>query len=191
MRHAGPHPLTGLQPEPHPHPEPQPEPPQYTAHDLQAGRDLAAALGLEPLPLEGGLFRRTYTGPEATAIHFALIGDDFSALHRLTSDEVYFHHAGAPLRILLIDPDHAAHEVLIGSDVGAGQQPQFAVPAHWWQGSSVDGAWCLVSTVVTPGFDWSQFELGDRDALQRLCPGAGSRIAALTRSDSHEQPGGL
>jgi hypothetical protein len=149
--------------------------------DLRVGRRLAEGLRLEPLPLEGGLFRRTYTGSAATAILFMLIDDDFSALHRLAGDEVYFHHSGAPLRMLVIDPDGGAQEVLLGSDVGAGQQPQFTVPAHWWQGSSVDGGWCLVSTVVTPGFDWSDFQLGNRDVLQRLSPVVRARIAELTR----------
>ena len=54
----------------------------------------ADALDLEPLALEGGLFRRTFTGGGATAILFMLIGDDFSAMHRLHGDEVYFHHSG-------------------------------------------------------------------------------------------------
>ncbi len=152
--------------------------------DQEVGRAVAAALGLEPLPLEGGLFRRTYTGSAVTAILFLLVGDDFSALHRLTSDEVYFHHAGAPLRMLLIDPDGDAHDVVLGPDVLAGEQPQFLVPAHWWQGSSTDGGWSLVSTVVTPGFDWADFELGDRHVLALLCSSAVRRIVALTRKQS-------
>jgi predicted cupin superfamily sugar epimerase len=144
---------------------------------------IAAALQLEPLPLEGGLFRRTFTGGGATAILFMLIGADFSALHRLTGDEVYFHHRGAPLRMLLIEPDGAHHEVLVGSDVAAGEQPQLHVPAGWWQGSSAAGSWSLVSTVVSPGFDWHGFTLGDRGELAALAPAAVGRIAELTRAD--------
>lgn len=146
-------------------------------------RAIAAALQLEPLPLEGGLFRRTFTGGGATAILFMLIGDEFSALHRLHSDELYFHHGGSPLRMLLIEPDGTHHEVLLGSDVAAGQQPQVHVPATWWQGSSADGPWSLVSTVVSPGFDWHNFALGDRDELIALSPAAAGRIADLTRAE--------
>ncbi len=150
---------------------------------IAAGEALAAALDLELLPLEGGLFRRTFTGGGATAILFMLIGSDFSAMHRLHADEIYFHHSGSPLRMLLIDPEGAHHEVVIGPDVQAGQQPQFHVPAYWWQGSSTDGPWVLVSTVVSPGFDWHDFVLGDRDRLVELCPAAADRIEALTRPD--------
>ncbi|WP_420121351.1 cupin domain-containing protein [Nakamurella sp.] len=147
------------------------------------GRAVAAALGLEPLPLEGGLFRRSFTGSGATAILFMLIGADFSALHRLHSDEVYFHHGGAPLRMLLIEPDGTHHEVLAGADVVAGQHPQVHVPAGWWQGSSTVGAWSLVSTVVSPGFDWHDFALGDRAELTALAPAAAAPIAELTRDE--------
>ena len=156
-------------------------PPADLTDDLTAARTLAAALELEPLPAEGGLFRRTFTGHGATAIYFMLIGDDFSALHRLSADEIYCHHSGAALRMLLIDPAGASREVLIGPDVPAGQHPQFTVPARWWQGSSTDGAWSLVSTVVVPGFDWRDFTLGDRDELERLSPAAAERIRRLTR----------
>src|SRR6478752_1908705 len=149
--------------------------------DRAAGRALAEELGLAPLALEGGLFRRTFTGGGATAILFMLIGDDFSAMHRLAADEIYFHHAGSPLRMLLIDPDGAAREVVIGPDALAGALPQFHVPAGWWQGSSTDGPWSLVSTVVTPGFDWHDFVLGDREQLIALCPDAADRIGRLTR----------
>jgi uncharacterized protein len=149
--------------------------------DLAAGEALAAALDLELLPLEGGLFRRTFTGGGATAILFMLIGDDFSAMHRLSSDEIYFHHSGSPLRMLLIDPDGAAHQVVIGPDALSGAHPQFHVPAEWWQGSSTDGPWSLVSTVVSPGFDWHDFVLGDREQLVAFCPSATDRIEELTR----------
>jgi len=151
------------------------------AVDLAEARSLATELDLEPLPQEGGLFRRTFTGDGATAIYFMLIGEEFSALHRLMSDEIYCHHAGAPLRMLLIDPAGAAREVLIGPDPLAGQHPQFVVPAGWWQGSSTDGPFSLVSTVVVPGFDWRDFTLGDRDRLERLSPLSAERIRQLTR----------
>ncbi len=142
---------------------------------------IAATLRLEPLALEGGLFRRTFTGGGATAILFMLIGADFSAMHRLHSDELYFHHGGSPLRMLLIEPDGTDHEVLLGADIAAGQQPQVHVPAGWWQGSSADGPWSLVSTVVSPGFDWHDFALGGREELTALAPAAAGRIRDLTR----------
>ena len=149
---------------------------------------MAAALGLAPLPDEGGLFRRTYSSGPVTAIHYLVVAPDFSALHRLRrSDELYFFHAGAPLRLLVLDPapdgDRApgAREELLGPDPLAGHHPQLLVPAGAWQASSSTAGWSLVSTVVAPGFDWTDFELGDRSALSALFPDWARRIDALTR----------
>jgi predicted cupin superfamily sugar epimerase len=85
--------------------------------------------------------------------------------------------------MLLIDPAGVAQEVVIGPDALAGALPQFHVPANWWQGSSTEGTWSLVSTVVSPGFDWHDFVLGDRDGLVELCPTAADRIEELTRPE--------
>lgn len=154
--------------------------------ETAVGEELAAALDLGLLPLEGGLFRSTFVGGGASSILFMLIGDDFSAMHRLQSDEIYYYHSGAPLRMLVIDPDGIASEVIIGPDALGGQHPQFHLPAYWWQGSSTHGPWSLVSTMVTPAFDWQQFVLADREVLEELVsrhgkPGIVERIGELTR----------
>lgn len=142
---------------------------------------LAAALDLEPLPQEGGLFRRTWANETASAILFLLADGDFSALHRLTADEVYVHQAGAPLDLLLLGPAGEVRRVTLGTDVLAGEVPQLAVPAGWWQGSSSAGRWTLVTTIVSPPFEWDQITMGDRDGLTRQYPPAADRIRALTR----------
>ncbi|TKV58286.1 cupin domain-containing protein [Nakamurella flava] len=143
---------------------------------------LAAALDLAPLPEEGGLFRRTWANDTASAILFLLADGDFSALHRLTADEVYVHQAGAPLDLLLLGPSGEVDRVLMGTDVRAGQVPQLTVPAGWWQGSSSTGRWTLVTTIVSPPFEWDQITMGRREDLTARYPAAAERILALTRT---------
>ena len=170
--------------------------------DPAPARRVAAALGLAPLDSEGGLFRRTYSSGGVTAIYFLVAAPDFSALHRLrTCDELYFFHAGAPLRLLTLDDgrnrgndgrdvgddmadvgnDVDGREAVLGPDPLAGQHPQLLVPAGAWQGSSSTGDWSLVSTVVAPGFRWQDFELGSREQLTADFPDHARRIAELTR----------
>lgn len=145
------------------------------------GERVAALLGLEPLPDEGGLFRRTHIDPHSSAIYFLLIAPDFSAMHRLTATETYHWYAGAPLRLLLLGEDGRAAEMVLGPHLAAGQRPQFVVPAGTWQGSSSAGEWSLVGTTTAPPFDWEGFELGERAALVDRYPEAADRIAGLTR----------
>jgi hypothetical protein len=51
--------------------------------------------------------------------------------------------------------------------LAASEQPQSAVPAHYWQAASSLGEWTLVGCTVAPGFDFSGFEL----ALPGFMPG--------------------
>lgn len=145
------------------------------------GERVAALLGLEPLPGEGGLFRRTHIDAHSSAIYYLLLTPAFSALHALTSAETYHCYAGAPLRLLLLHPDGSVDEPVLGTDLAAGQRPQVVVPAGTWQGSSPAGAWSLVGTTTAPPFDWSGFRLGERAELVDRYPGARARVEELTR----------
>ena len=148
---------------------------------VSEGERVAQLLGLEPLPDEGGLFRRTHIDAHSSAIYFLLIAPDFSAVHRLTATETYHWYAGSPLHLLLLDAAGRVAEPVLGPDLAAGQRPQIVVPAGTWQGSAPAGEWSLVGTTTAPPFDWDGFELGERAALTAGYPAAAGRIAALTR----------
>ena len=148
---------------------------------VSEGERVAELLGLEPLPGEGGLFRRTHIDAHSSAIYYLLLAPDFSALHRLAATETYHWYAGAPLRLLLLDADGRITEPVLGPDLTAAQRPQIVVPAGTWQGSSPAGEWSLVGTTTAPPFDWAGFELGERAALTARYPEAADRIAGLTR----------
>lgn len=145
------------------------------------GEDIAALLGLEPLPEEGGLFRQTMDDGVSTAIYALLIAPEFSAMHRLVRTEVYHHYAGDPLRMLVLHADGRVDQPVLGTDLAAGQRPQVIVPGGAWQGSSTGGAWTLFGCTMAPGFRWEEFELASAGALVDGWPAAAGRIRALTR----------
>lgn len=133
----------------------------------------AAALDLLPHP-EGGWYAETYrhvdgvetadgTRSLGTAIYFLLGPGESSAWHKVSSDELWFHHRGGALRLWLAgdgDGPGEPTELVLGSDLAAGQRPQLLVPGGVWQAARpVDDA-VLVSCVVVPGFDFSDFTLG-------------------------------
>jgi uncharacterized protein len=136
---------------------------------------LAEQLDLMPHP-EGGWFRQTwrspvsfspegYDGPRsaATAIYFLLHPGEQSRWHVVRSDELWLWHSGGPLDLRMGgagEQPAAGSTVLLGGDVGAGQQPQAHVPGGVWQCAAPAGqAPVLVSCVVAPGFDFADFRL--------------------------------
>ncbi|MEU6374012.1 cupin domain-containing protein [Streptomyces sp. NPDC046909] len=150
--------------------------------------DLVAHYGLEPIPREGGLFRRTWAGPEradgrpeGSAIVALLTTDDHSALHRLPSDEIWHHYLGDPLELLLLAPDGTSSTPVLGPDVLAGQHVQLTVPGGTWMGARTLGAWTFFGCTMAPGFTYEGYEHGEFEALMARYPAEGERIARLCR----------
>ena len=146
------------------------------------GEQIARRLGLEPLPREGGLFRRTYVDAYSSVIYFMVLAPDFSALHALDSVETYHWYAGSPLRLLLLHSGSQIEQPILGPDIARGATPQFVVPAGVWQGSSTLGEWTLAGTTMAPPFQWSALRLGRRADLIAGWPDAVTQIRALTRA---------
>jgi predicted cupin superfamily sugar epimerase len=152
---------------------------------------LIAALGLRPLPREGGYYRETYRSADrlpagkalATAIYYLLTPDTFSALHRLPADEVFHSYAGGPVRMLQLPPGGPGRLVTLGPDVLGDQEPQVVVPRGVWQGSFLlpGAAFALLGTTMAPGFDFDDYEAGDRAALVQQYPDHVDLIRRLTR----------
>jgi hypothetical protein len=133
---------------------------------------LADLLGLEPHP-EGGWYRETWRSPvsvtladgrvraTATLIHFLLPAGESSAWHRVASDELWMAHTGT-VRLELGGSGErpvTGTSYAVGVDVADGQQTQVLVPAGVWQRTVPGSADALVSCLVSPGFDFADFEL--------------------------------
>jgi predicted cupin superfamily sugar epimerase len=70
--------------------------------------------------------------PSATGILFLLEAGQTSAWHRVTSAELWLHHTGSGLELLVAGSGRRPgppERLLLGVDLAAGQQPQVLVPA--------------------------------------------------------------
>ena len=154
---------------------------------------IIARFGLRPLPLEGGWFSRTWTGPTTstergpcpagTSILYLLAGAEFSALHRLADDEVWYFHAGDAVELLRLDPASGkGNWVRLGPDILGADAPQALVPVEWWQGARLapGGRWALLGCTMVPGWEDADFELGHRAPLLAAFPQWADAVRALT-----------
>lgn len=154
---------------------------------------------LQPHP-EGGWYKETYKSNEyipatalpdrfdgsrafSTAIYFLLEQGNFSAFHRIKSDECWHFYAGDPLLIYVIQQDGTLEIISLGNNIANGQMFQYVVPANCWFASkpAPGSSWCFTGCTVAPGFDFADFELADAAALSALYPQHESIIRQMCR----------
>ena len=156
--------------------------------------EIKALLRLEPHPVEGGFFRRTYTSAGAvelqrgsrklgSAIYYLLERGSFSEMHVLQSDEIFHFYHGDPVEMLQLHADGTSTVFTLGTDLAAGQCAQLVVPAGTWQGTRLigEGEVALLGCTVTPGFDYADYRSGDYAALAAQWPDRAGQIRALTK----------
>jgi predicted cupin superfamily sugar epimerase len=131
---------------------------------------------------EGGYFKQTYTADTmvniegydkpryiSTAIYYMLVGDQFSAFHRIKSDELWHHYTGRSLILYAIDNGKLT-KIKMGKS--RGEAPQVILKANTWFAASLTDkkSYCLLGCTVSPGFDYSDWEIGKRNELIKMYP---------------------
>lgn len=160
--------------------------------------DWVRSLELKPHP-EGGFYREIYRSAETlgaeqlpkryggarnlgTSIYYLLRAGDCSRFHRLKPDEIWYYHAGGAADVHLLTENGTYERWRIGGNPVAGDWPQVIIPHGAWFGATVEvGDYILVGCAVIPGFDFADFEIGERDTLLGLCPSAAAIIKRLCR----------
>ena len=158
------------------------DPAEYRAV-LRTAAQWIEELKLERHP-EGGWFRRVYESeltfggsrPTMTSIYYLLEGSDFSALHKLKSDEQWHFYAGSPITIHEIDQDGNPAATTLGEG-----RFQHTARAGNLFGATVSGDFALVGCTVVPGFDFADFEMPSREELQLKYPGHSEMIYRISR----------
>ena len=153
--------------------------------------ELIAELGLQPHP-EGGFYGEVFRSSLAVqtadgrparvalnTIDFLLQPGQFSAWHRVASDEVWHLLEGPSLRLWLAPPDLGVFSHVDLGPVAAQRRPRHVVPAGWWQAAEPLEGHAYVGATVGPGFDFADFTFGRDDAALRAALQA--QQPALTR----------
>jgi predicted cupin superfamily sugar epimerase len=154
---------------------------------------------LEPHP-EGGWYKQTYKSNEqiaadalperfganrnfSTAIYFLLERGNFSAFHRIKSDECWHFYAGDALLIYIIEQNGELKIISLGNDFEKGQSFQYVVPANCWFATrpASGSEYYFVGCTVSPGFEFEDFELADVTELLVMYPQHKSIIKELCR----------
>jgi len=157
---------------------------------MQDIQSIIDALGLKPHP-EGGFYKEMYRSEitvktlqgtdnksALTSIYYLLSGKDFSAWHRIQSDETWYFHLGCDLLIYLFDESKLLHTIQLGMTA---KKFQVTIPAHTWFAAKPlsTNAFCLVGCAVAPGFEFDDFQIAKRNDLLKEFGSSTENIEAI------------
>jgi len=154
-------------------------------------------LQLEKHP-EGGYFREVYRSGEiisidapkknfkrnvSTSIYFLLEGTQISKFHRLKSDELWHFYDGGSVKVYVIDEKGKLTEIILGKKIKEGEVFQTVIKNNNWFAAEVINkrSFALIGCTVSPGFDFSDFELANRKYLLETFPKHKSIISKFTK----------
>jgi uncharacterized protein len=108
----------------------------------------------------------------ATSIYYLLRSGEVSKMHRLRSDELWYFHYGSPLKVVSIDHEGNKHSRILGSNPEKAEYFHVLIPAGNIFAAEVleSHSYSLVSCVVTPGFEFDDFELFNKEDLIQAYP---------------------
>jgi predicted cupin superfamily sugar epimerase len=166
---------------------------------MHSVQQLVQQFNMLPHP-EGGYYKETYRSAEttnkealpnrfggsrhiSTAIYFLLEQGNFSAFHKIKSDECWHFYAGESLVVYVLQPNGSLDIIRVGNNVAAGETFQYIVPANCWFASepAPESNFSFVGCTVAPGFDFEDFELAKAVELIQLFPQHQSVIGRLCR----------
>ncbi len=155
-------------------------------------------LGLQPHP-EGGWYKETYRAEEmitqnglplrfegnrniSTTIYYLLQRNEYSAFHKIKSDEGWHWYAGGSLIIHQIEESGSYSCVKLGNDLDNSERFQWVVPANvWFAVELLSGLFVLAGCTVSPGFNFSDFEMANPEVLSTAFPQYTHLIKRLCR----------
>jgi uncharacterized protein len=148
---------------------------------------------------EGGYYRETYrsdngfdllTGSSgihsiSSAIYFLLDRHQFSAFHRIKSDEIWHFYTGSSLILYVLENKDIVSRLILGKDFDAGEEFQAVIKSGSWFGAIVSdcSSYSLVGCTTSPAFNFENFELGKRENLLQIYPKHKAIIERLTKKD--------
>jgi len=156
-------------------------------------------LNLQKHP-EGGWFKEVYRSDEvipavalptgfsgsrsiSTLIYYLLEGEDFSAFHRIKSDEIWHFYTGtSAIEIISIEEGKIRKQIL-GDNPDENQFFQFVVSKNTWFAARLlnTSGFALVGCTVSPGFHYDDFEMAT-ESLVIQYPELENEIMALIRN---------
>ena len=136
---------------------------------------------------EGGWYREVYLSEDivpqtglpagfrgersfSTSIYYLLEEKDFSAFHRIKSDEIWHYYGGTSAIELILIEHGKLRKLYLGDDLDNRQRLQLVVPKNTWFAARLlnGNGFALAGCTVSPGFHFDDFELASNHLLHEF-----------------------
>jgi predicted cupin superfamily sugar epimerase len=178
-------------------------PPKETSSISATKSKLTAEQLVESLNLsghvEGGFFRQTFKADHRpmistengdrvnmTSIYYLLSAQSpIGHFHMNRSDIMHYFHLGDPITYYLVNADGSLETHILGPDPTKGHELQMVVKGGTWKASKIsttgEYGYGLIGEAVSPGFEYTDMQLGETQALLELFPQHSALIKELSR----------
>jgi predicted cupin superfamily sugar epimerase len=137
-----------------------------------------------PVIIDKGSLPHSFSSPKSisTSIYFLLESHQCSLFHRIKSDEIWHFYTGDALLIHEIFPSGQLRTHRLGANPDNNESFQTVIQAGNWFASHVapGGSYTLAGCTVSPGFDFEDFAIADRNDLIQQYPEHAALIHSLT-----------
>lgn len=118
----------------------------------------------------------------ATAIYYLLTYNDFSAFHKIKSDETWHFYEGNNLLIHIIAKNGELETITLGNKDDHTVHQYTVSAEHWFAAELEDkNGYAFVGCTVAPGFEFKDFELANATNLSSQYPINTGLINRLSR----------
>ena len=129
-------------------------------------QDRIKELNLMPLEGEGGYFRFLHLfGDEAGCIYYLITADEFSSLHMLDEDEIWFFLEGGEAEQITYTEGGSVQKRILDEN----NRNSLVKKGEWQSTKLIEGEYALFSTVMSPHYEDCMYHAPTRELLEK-CP---------------------
>ena len=126
--------------------------------------ELIKKLKMIPHP-EGGYFVESFRDKEnnVSLIYYLLKKNQRSHWHRLKKNEILHFYQGDPMLIYVSSDGLTSNTIILGNDINKKENMHVVIKAGSWFSMRSNGKYSLIGCTVSPGFNYSDFELAPKN----------------------------
>ena len=112
---------------------------------------------------EGGHYVEVLKNDHVSQIYYLLKKNEKSHWHRLKKNEILHFYQGDPMLVYVSEDGLTSNTLSLGNDINNNENIHLVIKAGSWFSMKSKGKYSLIGCTVSPGFNYSDFELAPKN----------------------------